>query len=181
MLLAVVASRFILKCHWKEFFFLVFLLFRTYETPLQKRFCPKQFLVMFFALQNVAFSTSERRMLPTVKRSRDKSLWRKKLCYDSAVISKMADSKKKTVFVESFRGRDQWKNKLHEWFLNTGRIVSYFPQKLCHQAEMAEICAETVLWTSRLRVHVQCRVLDILRTLVQLTAFSWSSHCWSEA
>ena len=30
---------------------------------------------------------------------------------------------------------------------NTEDIVSYFPQKSCHQAEMAEICAETVVWT----------------------------------
>ena len=112
-------------------------------------------------------------MLLTVKRSRDRSLWRKKLCCDCAMIGKMADSKKKTVFVESFRGRNRWKNKLHEWFLNTGHIVSYFAQKSCHQAEMAEICAETVVWTSRLRLHAQRCVLDILRTLVQLTAFSW--------
>ena len=60
----------------------------------------------------------------------------------------MADSKKKTVFVESFHGRNRWKNKLHEWFLNTKHIVSYFPQKSCHQAEMAKICVETVVWTS---------------------------------
>ena len=36
---------------------------------------------------------------------------------------------------------------------------------------MAEICAEMVVWTSRLRLHVQRCVLDILRALVQLTAF----------
>ena len=61
---------------------------------------------MFFAFQNVAFSTSERRMQLTVKRSRDRSLRRKKLCCDSTVIGKMADSKKKNVFVESFRDRN---------------------------------------------------------------------------
>ena len=61
----------------------------------------------------------------------------------------MADSKKKTVHVESFRDRNRWKNKLYEWFLNTGHIVSYFPQKSYHQAETAEICAEMVVWTSR--------------------------------
>ena len=110
----------------------------------KKDFGQKIFFVMFFALQNVAFSTSERRMLLTVKRSRDRSLWRKKLCCYSTVIGKMADSKKKAVFVGSFRGRNRWKNKLHEWFLNTGHIVSYFPQKSCRQAEMAEICTETV-------------------------------------
>ena len=144
----------------------------------KKDFGQKDFFVMFFALQNVAFSTSERRMLLTVKRSHDSSLWRKKLCCE---IGKMADSKKKTVFVESFRGRNRWKNKLQEWFLNTEHIVSYFPQKSCHQAEMAGICAETVVWTSRLRLHVQRCVLDIFGTLVQLTAFSWSAHCWSKA
>ena len=129
----------------------------------KKDFGQKIFFVMFFALQNVPFSTSERRMLLTVKGSRDRSLWRKKLCWDSTVIGKMADSKKKTVLVESFRGKNRWKDKLHECFLNTGHIVSYFPRKLCHQEEMAEICAETVVWTSRLRLHVQgvgnCRVL----------------------
>ena len=143
-----------MKHHWKK-----------------KHFGQKIFFVMFFALQNVAFSTSKRRILLKVKRSRNSSLWRKKLCCDSTVIGKMADSKKKTVFVESFRGRNRWKNKLHEWFLNTEHIVSYFPQKSCHQAEMAEICAEMVVWTSRLRLHVQRCVLDILRALVQLTAF----------
>ena len=81
-------------------------MFRTYETLLQKNFWPKLFFVMFSALQNVAFSISERRMLLTVKRSRDRSQWRKKLCCDSAMIGKMADGKKKTVFVETFRARN---------------------------------------------------------------------------
>ena len=128
-------------------------LFRTYETPLKKRFWPKKIFVMFLALQNVAFSTSEWWMLLTVKRSRDRSLWRQKLCYDSTVIGKMSDSKKKTMFVERFCGRNWWKNKLQATGHN---IISYFPQKSCHQAEMAEIDAETVVWTSRLLTFWEC-------------------------
>ena len=72
----------------------------------KKDFGQKKFFVMFFALQNVAFFTSKRRMLLTVKGSRDRSPWRKKLCCDSTVIGKMADSKKKIMFVESFCGRN---------------------------------------------------------------------------
>ena len=49
----------IFKVPLKRNFFSRFLLFRTYEIPLQKDFGQKK-LVMFFALQNVAFSTSER-------------------------------------------------------------------------------------------------------------------------
>ena len=118
----------------------------------ERDFGQKNVFIMFSALQNVAFFTSKskRRMPLTVKRSRDRSLWHKKLCCDSTVIGKMADSKKKTVLVESFHDRNRWKNKLHEWFLNTRHTVSYFPQKSCHQAEMAEICAEMVVRTSRL-------------------------------
>ena len=71
--------------------------------PLQKDFGQKKNFAMFFALQNVAFSSSKRRMLLTVKRSRDRPC-DVRSC-DSTVIGKMADSKKKTVFVESFRGR----------------------------------------------------------------------------
>ena len=80
-----------------------------------------------FLLVSLLFRTYES---PLKKRSRDRSLWRKKLCCNSTVIGKMADSKKKTVFVESFRGRNWWKNMLHEWFLNTEHIVSCFPQKI---------------------------------------------------
>ena len=140
-----------------------------WNTTAKNILAKKIFVVVLFALQNVAFSTFERRMLLTVKRSRERSLWRKKLCWFSAVKEKMADSKKKTVFVESVRGRNRWKNKLHEWYLNTRHIVSYFPKKSCHKPEMAEIFAETVVWTSRLRLHVQCCVLDILRTQL----FNW--------
>ena len=58
----------------RKIFFSFFLLSRTYRTPLQKRFWPKIIYCYIFALQNVAFSASERRMLLTVKRSRDRFL-----------------------------------------------------------------------------------------------------------
>ena len=117
--------------------------------PCKKDFGQKKFFVMFSALQNVAFSTSSGECYKG-----QKVTWRS--CdVRSCVAILLVDSKKRTVFVESFRGRNPWKNKLHERFLNTGHIVSYFPQKSCHQGEMAEICAETVVWTSMLRLHVQ--------------------------
>ena len=58
---------FTLKVPLKRIFFFVFLLFRTYETPLQKRFWPKKIFCYVFCASKCCVFHLERRMLKRSK------------------------------------------------------------------------------------------------------------------